>query len=122
MFVEEAGAGDESEKEPEPRASAVQNTEDDGGAKHPEDRFESIHGEKIVEGQIDGRQKHEERSKELGEFAAADFAGHPAGEQNFGRGRKGRQKAERKERIAEERACQRRCKGYERGMVNVARG
>ena len=52
MLVEHGETRDEAEEQPELSVPAILNAEDDRDASHPEDGFERIHGEKIVEGQV----------------------------------------------------------------------
>jgi len=99
MLVEQAKSGHYPEKEPKTRIPAVQDAQDDGGAEHPENGLEGIHGEEIVEGQVDGCEEDQQRREELGKFAAARFASHPASQQNFGCGGKCGQEAEREQRL-----------------------
>ena len=100
MLVQNTESGYHTEKQPEPFVSAIENAQSDSNASHPEDRLKRIHGEKIIEGEVDGRAKHRERGKELRESSTANFARNPAAEKNLCRSGKSGKKTQREERIA----------------------
>src|SRR5207247_1951839 len=82
VLVEEAEAGDEAERQPVPRVLPPHHPDRDPGAGHPEERLERIHREDALEGEVDRRDQDRDGGGELGEAAAPELAGDPAGEEH----------------------------------------
>ena len=122
MFVKHADSRNPAEQEPQALRASIQNAQQDCGAKHPQYRLESIHGEKIVEGEINRRQQHGESGEHLREPSAAHLARHPPGEKHLGAGRQRGKEPQRKERVAEQRAGHAGDEGHQRRVVHVSPG
>jgi hypothetical protein len=65
MLVEDADASHESEQKPEAGAAAVHYFQNDGGAEHPENRFEGVHREEVIKGEIDRGEEDEQCCEKL---------------------------------------------------------
>src|SRR5215471_19682548 len=122
MLVENAETRDCAEEQPEARATAVEDTQNRGGRGHPEERLERVHGEKAIEGEIDGGDKHAESGEKLSKPAATQFLGDPGGNKHFGTGSQGWQEAKGVKRIAEKSTAQTRKSGSQGRMINIAPG
>ena len=84
-FVEQADAGGESEDgPPEGLRSAVDETNERERAEHPEDGLEGVHGEKAVDGDVDGCDEDAEHRECLCGAEAAESPREQAGEEDGG--------------------------------------
>src|SRR5271163_222991 len=104
MLILQTEARDHAKEQPQATVAAVENAQNNRGAGHPEDRLESVHGEKIVKGKIDGREQYGERGKKLRFIAAAHFASHPSGQKDLGERAQRGKKTQRAQRVAEKHA------------------
>jgi len=86
-----ADAGEEAEPEPELRLTVLGLMRMTQSAQ-PIQRSGSkgVHGEEVVEAEEAGREQETERGEELGEAAAAEFAGEESGEDGHAGGGEGR--------------------------------
>src|SRR2546427_8828004 len=82
MLVKHADSRNPAEQEPQALRASIQNAQQDCGAKHPQYRLESIHGEKIVEGQINRRQQDGSSGEDAVQPAAAHLEQQPPREED----------------------------------------
>ncbi len=122
MLVQNSHAGDQSEKQPQPRRAALGDAHGHGHTGHPKKRFKRIHGKKAVHGQVDGTEKDRGRGEHVSKPAPAEFAHHPGRQQNSGGSGKSREKAQRKERISEKPSRKPGDQRDERRLIDIAPG
>ena len=122
MLIQNSHAGNSTEEQPQTRRAVIGYAHGHGHAAHPEERLKRVHGKKAIHGQVNRTEENHNGSKQLGETPAAQFADHPRGEQNLGRGRERREKTQGEQRISQEASCEPEDRRDERGVIDIAPG